>query len=78
MGRLISSHVDLPIMWAWQLSMCWRMAGIPVRVELASEFRYRSLSLEPDSLYDGQPVRETADSSAALRRQKARGKDALV
>ncbi len=26
------------------------MAGIPVRVELASEFRYRSLLLEPDSL----------------------------
>ena len=24
-GRITSSHVDLPIMWAWQLSMCWRI-----------------------------------------------------
>ena len=54
------------------------MAGIPVRVELASEFRYRSLLLEPDSLVMiVSQSGETADSLAALREAKeARGKDA--
>ena len=50
------------------------MAGIPVRVELASEFRYRSLLLEPDSLVMiVSQSGETADSLAALREAKNRG-----
>ena len=50
------------------------MAGIPVRVELASEFRYRSLLLEPDSLVMiVSQSGETADSLAALREAKKRG-----
>ena len=49
------------------------MAGIPVRVELASEFRYRSLLLEPDSLVMiVSQSGETADSLAALREAKKR------
>ena len=51
------------------------MAGIPVRVELASEFRYRSLLLEPDSLVMiVSQSGETADSLAALREAKKRGR----
>ena len=50
------------------------LAKIPVRVELASEFRYRSLLLEPDSLVIVvSQSGETADSLAALREAKKRG-----
>ena len=50
------------------------LARIPVRVELASEFRYRSLLLEPDSLVIiVSQSGETADSLAALREAKKRG-----
>ena len=50
------------------------LAGIPVRVELASEFRYRRLLLNPDSLVIIiSQSGETADSLEALRIAKARG-----
>lgn len=50
------------------------LAKIPVRVELASEFRYRSLLLESDSMVIVvSQSGETADSLAALREAKKRG-----
>ncbi|MDO5136121.1 MAG: glutamine--fructose-6-phosphate transaminase (isomerizing) [Eubacteriales bacterium] len=50
------------------------MAEIPVRVELASEFRYRKLLLKENSLVVIiSQSGETADSLAALREAKARG-----
>ncbi len=50
------------------------LAGIAVRVELASEFRYRSLILDPDGLVIViSQSGETADSLAALREAKSRG-----
>ena len=50
------------------------LAEVPVRVELASEFRYRNLLLEPDSLVVViSQSGETADSLAALREAKKRG-----
>ena len=50
------------------------MAGIPVRVELASEFRYRKPLLDPDSLVAViSQSGETADTLAALRLAKERG-----
>ena len=50
------------------------LARIPVRVELASEFRYRDLPLMPNSaaIIISQSG-ETADSLAALRKAKAEG-----
>lgn len=50
------------------------LTRIPVRVELASEFRYRSLPLDPDGLVIVvSQSGETADSLAALREAKRRG-----
>ena len=50
------------------------MAGIPVRVEMASEFRYRNPILDPKALaVIISQSGETADSLAALRECKARG-----
>ena len=50
------------------------MAEIPVRVELASEFRYRKLLLEPTALVIViSQSGETADSLAALRIAKEKG-----
>lgn len=50
------------------------LAKIPVRVELASEFRYRSLLLDKDSLVVViSQSGETADSLAALREAKKKG-----
>jgi glucosamine--fructose-6-phosphate aminotransferase (isomerizing) len=50
------------------------IAGIPVRVELASEFRYRKLLLDPKALVVIiSQSGETADSLAALREAKNRG-----
>lgn len=50
------------------------LAGLPVRVELASEFRYRKPLLDPAGLavIISQPG-ETADSLAALRECKEKG-----
>jgi glucosamine--fructose-6-phosphate aminotransferase (isomerizing) len=48
--------------------------SIPVRVELASEFRYRKMTLVKDSLVIViSQSGETADSLAALREAKAKG-----
>lgn len=50
------------------------LARIPVEVDLASEFRYRSPIIEPDSLIIViSQSGETADSLAALRLAKERG-----
>ena len=50
------------------------MARIPVRVELASEFRYRKMTLDPAGLVVIiSQSGETADSLAALREAKAKG-----
>lgn len=50
------------------------LAKIPVRVELASEFRYRNPLLTPDTLVIiVSQSGETADSLAALREAKGRG-----
>ena len=50
------------------------LAGIPVRVELASEFRYRNMPLAKDALaVIISQSGETADSLEALRKMKANG-----
>ncbi len=50
------------------------LANIPVRVELASEFRYRKMKLDPDGLVIIiSQSGETADSLAALRKAKEKG-----
>lgn len=50
------------------------LAGIPVRVELASEFRYRKPLLDPNSLLIAiSQSGETADTLAALRLAKEKG-----
>lgn len=55
------------------------LAGIPVRVELASEFRYRNPLLTSDTLVIIiSQSGETADSLAALREAKERGAKTLA
>lgn len=55
------------------------LAGIPVRIELASEFRYRKPLLNQDTLVIiVSQSGETADSLAALREAKARGVQTLA
>ncbi len=55
------------------------LARIPVRVELASEFRYRTLLLdEHDLVIVVSQSGETADSLAALRESKAQGAKTLA
>ena len=55
------------------------LARIPVRVELASEFRYRNPILDPDGLVIIiSQSGETADSLAALREAKKRGLKTLA
>ena len=50
------------------------LAGIPVEVDLASEFRYRNPIIAPDSMVIVvSQSGETADSLAALRLMKERG-----
>ena len=64
---------------AWHVGMAAQyviedLAGIPVRVELASEFRYRKLLLDPKVLVIViSQSGETADSLAALREAKRHG-----
>ena len=64
---------------AWHVGMAAQyvmedLAGIPVRVELASEFRYRKPLLDPNGLCIViSQSGETADSLAALREAKAHG-----
>ena len=55
------------------------MAGVPVRVELASEFRYRSLPMNQNTLVIViSQSGETADSLAALRLAKEKGAETLA
>lgn len=64
---------------AWHVGMVAQyifedLAKIPVRVELASEFRYRRMPLDPSGLVIViSQSGETADSLAALREAKSRG-----
>ena len=65
--------------FAWHVGMAAQyvfedLARIPVRVELASEFRYRRPILNPDTLVIViSQSGETADTLAALREAKSRG-----
>lgn len=69
---------------AWHVGMAAQyviedLAKIPVRVELASEFRYRKLPLEDNALLIViSQSGETADSLAALREAKAKGVKTLA
>ena len=69
---------------AWHVGMASQyviedLARIPVRVELASEYRYRSVPLAPDTLVIViSQSGETADSLAALRVAKERGAKTLA
>ena len=55
------------------------LTGVPTRTELASEFRYRRMNLNPESLVIIiSQSGETADSLAALREAKARGLKTLA
>ncbi len=64
---------------AWHVGMAAQyviedLVGIPVRVELASEFRYRSIPMQENTLVIViSQSGETADSLAALRVAKERG-----
>ena len=64
---------------AWHVGMetqyiIENLAGIPVRVELASEFRYRKMPLNPGALVIVvSQSGETADTLAALRLAKEKG-----
>ncbi len=50
------------------------LAGVPCQVEVASEFRYRQVVVQPDTLFVSiSQSGETADTLAALRNAKARG-----
>ena len=69
---------------AWHVGMATQyviedLADIPVRVELASEFRYRKMPLDRDSLVIViSQSGETADTLAALRLAKERGIETLA
>ena len=64
---------------AWHVGMAAQyviedLAGLPVRVELASEFRYRAIPMPQNTLVVViSQSGETADSLAALRTAKERG-----
>ncbi len=52
------------------------LAGIPCQIEVASEFRYRKVVVQPDSLFVTiSQSGETADTLAALRNAKARSRE---
>ena len=69
---------------AWHVGMAAQyviedLAKIPVRVELASEYRYRSVPMEPGTLTVViSQSGETADSLAALRVARERGAETLA
>ena len=51
-----------------------QLAGIPCQIEVASEFRYRKVVVQPDSLFVSiSQSGETADTLAALRNAKSLG-----
>ena len=67
-------HVDVATQYVIE-----ELAQIPVRVELASEFRYRRMLFAPNSLVIiVSQSGETADSLAALREAKAHGVKTLA
>ena len=82
--REISSLCIVACGSAWHVGMVSQyvledLAELPVRVELASEFRYRKLPIEPGTLVIViSQSGETADSLAALRRAKADGLHTLA
>jgi glutamine---fructose-6-phosphate transaminase (isomerizing) len=50
------------------------LAGVPCQIEVASEFRYRKVVVQPDTLFVSiSQSGETADTLAALRNAKAMG-----
>lgn len=62
-------HVGMAVQYVVE-----ELTSLPVRVELASEFRYRKMKLQPDSLVIIiSQSGETADSLAALKMAKASG-----
>ena len=69
---------------AWHVGMAAQyvledMARIPVRVELASEFRYRSMAINRNALVIAiSQSGETADTLAALRLAKEKGMTTLA
>ena len=69
---------------AWHVGMAAQyviedMAALPVRVELASEFRYRSIPMAQNTLVIViSQSGETADSLAALRLAKEKGAETLA
>ena len=69
---------------AWHVGMAAQyvfedIADIPVRVELASEFRYRKMPIDPNGLVIVvSQSGETADTLAALRESKNRGVKTLA
>ena len=69
---------------AWHVGMAAQyviedLAKVPVRVELASEYRYRSVPMEPGTLTVViSQSGETADSLAALRVARERGAETLA
>ena len=78
LGTVSSVHI-VACGSAWHVGMAAQyviedLAEIPVRVELASEFRYRKLLPDPNALVVViSQSGETADSLAALRAAKAAG-----
>ena len=69
---------------AWHVGMAAQyviedLAKLPVRVELASEFRYRNMILDPNGLVILiSQSGETADTLAALREAKKKGLKTLA
>ncbi len=82
--RTVSSIRIVACGSAWHVGMAAQyvledLAEIPVRVELASEFRYRKLLLDKNTLTIViSQSGETADSLAALREAKAQGSRTLA
>ncbi|SFP39596.1 glucosamine--fructose-6-phosphate aminotransferase (isomerizing) [Butyrivibrio proteoclasticus] len=67
-------HVGMEIQYVLE-----ELAQVPVRVELASEFRYRTMSLDPNALAVViSQSGETADSLAALRMTNEKGLKTLA
>ncbi len=59
--------------------MIEEMAAVPVEVDIASEFRYRSPLVDKDTLFVAiTQSGETADTLAAMREARARGATAIV
>jgi glutamine---fructose-6-phosphate transaminase (isomerizing) len=55
------------------------MVGLPVTVDIASEFRYRAMPIEPNTLFIAvSQSGETADTLAALKRAKELGMKTLA